>query len=421
VRDLPRIALVTYSTRPRGGPVHTVELAEALHALGCPVHVFAIGDPGAGFFRALEAPHTIFPGPEPGGTLEERVFASAGALAAGLAAAVPGRFDVVHVQDCIASTAATALRLEHPGLPLVRTVHHLDDFTTSALVNCQHRSVLEPDHLLVVSEFWRRALREGYGVEATVVTNGVDTGRFAAGSAAPAQRAALRDRAGADGRFLFLTVGGIEPRKGSLHLLEAMAALKGDLDPPPLLAVVGGHSFQDHAGYREAALARATQLGLSERDVVILGTVPDAEMPGWYQAADTFVFPSVKEGFGLVVLEAMAAGLPVVVSDIPVFREFLGRGEALLSRVGDSASLARAMRRAVTDRAVRVRLAAGGPAVAAAFSWERTARQHLDFYEGVLAGGAGTLGAVRAYSRERRLTSGRSGGGGGLPFGVGPV
>ena len=90
-------------------------------------------------------------------------------------------------------------------------------------------------------------------------------------------------------------------------------------------------------------------------DVVILGTVPDAEMPGWYQAADTFVFPSVKEGFGLVVLEAMAAGLPVVVSDIPVFREFLDRGEALLSRAGDSASLARAMRRAVTDRALAVR------------------------------------------------------------------
>ncbi|HEY4939228.1 MAG TPA: MSMEG_0565 family glycosyltransferase [Actinomycetota bacterium] len=385
MRSLPRIALVTYSTRPRGGPVHTVELAEALQALGCPVHVFAIGDPGAGFFRALAVPHTIFPGPQSAGTLEERVFASVDALAAGLAAAVPGRFDVVHVQDCIASTAAMALREANPCLPLVRTVHHLDDFTTSALVNCQHRSVLEPDHLLVVSEFWRRALRDGYGVEATVVTNGVDAGRFAARNGATAQRSVLRDRAGADGRFLFLTVGGIEPRKGSLHLMEALAALKGELDPPPMLAVVGGHSFQDHAAYREGALARASDLGLTERDVVILGTVPDAEMPGWYQAADTFVFPSVKEGFGLVVLEAMAAGLPVVASDIPVFLEFLGGGKALLARAGSSASLASAMRRAVTDRAERARLAAGGPALAAHFSWERTARQHLDFYERVLS------------------------------------
>ena len=88
----------------------------------------------------------------------------------------------------------------------------------------------------------------------------------------------------------------------------------------------------------------------------------------------------------------MAAGLPVVASDIPVFREFLGGGKALLARAGSSASLASAMRRAVIDRTERARLAAGGPGLAARFSWERTARQHLDFYERVLSGrpGAGS-------------------------------
>ena len=382
----PRVALVTYTTRPRGGPVHTVELAEALGGLGCPVHVFALGDPAAGFFRPLSVPHTIFPAPGSDGSLEDRVFAAVDALATGLAGALPGRFDVVHVQDCIASTAAVRLR-EAGGLGvLVRTVHHLDDFTTSALVNCQHRSVVEPDHLLVVSEFWRRALRRDYGVDATVVTNGVDARRFAAGNGAAdrAGREALRGRAGADGRFLFLTVGGIEPRKGSLELLEALASLKNVLDPPPLLAVVGGHSFQDHAPYRAAAMERAGQLGLTGDDVTVLGTVPDAEMPGWYRAADAFVFPSVKEGFGLVVLEAMATGLPVVASDIPVFLEFLHDGEALLPAAGDAAALAAAMRVVVTDAAERSRLAAAGPGVAQRFTWERTARQHLAFYERIL-------------------------------------
>ncbi|HLI56449.1 MAG TPA: MSMEG_0565 family glycosyltransferase [Actinomycetota bacterium] len=382
----PRVALVTYSTRPRGGVVHTLHLAEALSALGCPVQVFALGDPEAGFFRPVRAPATIFPAPPQCGSLEERVFASVDALSAGLLAAVPGSFDVVHSQDCIASRAATSLRAADPLVTLVRTVHHIDDFTTPALVDCQHRSVLEPDHVLVVSEHWRRLLADSYGVEATVVTNGVAVERFAANGHGDAERQGLRHRVGAGGRFLFLTVGGIEPRKGSLELMEAMGALRASLDPPPMLAVVGGHSFQDHRAYREAALARAAEVGLEEgRDLVILGTVPDAELPGWYRAADAFAFPSAKEGFGLVLLEAMAAGLPVVASDIPVFREFLGDGSALLTRAGDSADLAGGMRRLVTDPLLRRRLAAGGPAVAARFSWEKTARQHLALYEQIAA------------------------------------
>ena len=62
-RTVPRIALVTYSTKPRGGVVHCLELAEALYRAGCPVHVFALGDPAAGFFRPTAVPHTIFPAP----------------------------------------------------------------------------------------------------------------------------------------------------------------------------------------------------------------------------------------------------------------------------------------------------------------------------------------------------------------------
>jgi glycosyltransferase-like protein len=364
--------------------VHTLHLAEALQDLGCPVHVYALGNPAAGFFRPLRVPHTIFPAPEPAGTLEERVARSVDALARGLETRLRGDVDIVHVQDCIASRAVARQRWSDPAPVFVRTVHHLDDFTTPALVECQHRSVLDPDHVLVVSEFWRRAIGEIYGIDATVVTNGVDPGRFSA--VEPARAGELRARAGADGRFLFLTVGGIEPRKGSVHLVEAMAILKKDLDPAPVLAVVGGHSFQDHAPYREASLARAQELGLEEgRDLLVVGTVPEDELLVWYRAADAFVFPSVKEGFGLAVLEAMAAGLPVIASDIPVFREFLGGGEALLAPTGDAAALAAAMAAVVTEPGVRRRLAASGPGVASRFTWERSARQHLGFYRRILA------------------------------------
>ena len=94
-----------------------------------------------------------------------------------------------------------------------------------------------------------------------------------------------------------------------------------------MLAVVGGHSFQDYRAYRDRVLASLPGLGLRlDDDVVLLGTVPDAELPAWYAAADVLAFPSTKEGWGLAVLEAMSAGLPVVASDLPVFREYLHPG-----------------------------------------------------------------------------------------------
>src|SRR5579884_4248053 len=158
---------------PPGGVVHTLHLAEALQALGQPVHVFALGEPGQGFYRALDVPHTIVPAPPWAPTLEERVWRNVDTLAEALMGAAAG-FDLLHVQDCIAARAAT--RVREAGLPVrvVRTVHHVDDFTTPALVECQRRSIVDPDRVLVVSRYWRRLLRHEYGVEAEVVTNGVD-------------------------------------------------------------------------------------------------------------------------------------------------------------------------------------------------------------------------------------------------------
>jgi glycosyltransferase involved in cell wall biosynthesis len=201
-------------------------------------------------------------------------------------------------------------------------VHHIDDFTTAALIDCQRQAVLEPDAVFVVSEVWRRTLRAEFGVDAQVVHNGVDGARFA--PIPPSRRDEFRARVGADGRFLFLAVGGVEPRKGSIHLFEALARLTERMSPSPVLAVIGGQSFQDYEQYRTSALDRAERLGLTLGcDVILLGTVPDADMPAWYRSADALAFPSVKEGFGLAVLEAMSAELPVVASDLPVFREYL--------------------------------------------------------------------------------------------------
>jgi len=381
-RHQPPVALVTYSTRPRGGVVHTLHLAEALTRLGRQVHVFALGDPGVGFFRPVDTQVTIIPEPPREPTLEARVFASIDTLTRGLGQVLDGRYPLVHVQDCIAARAAVALRDQGAEIEVLRTVHHVDDFTTEALVECQRRSVLDPDHLIVVSRYWRDRLASEFGVDSAVVTNGVDASRFAAPTS---QSAALRSQVGADDRTLFLTVGGIEPRKGTRELIEALAIVHEQLDPPPVLVIVGGHSFQDHQHYREQVLDRVRQLPLNDA-LVLPGTVADAELPAWYQAADVFLFPSVKEGFGLVVLEAMAAGLPVVASDIPVFREYLkhGRG-ALLVPAHDAGALADAMLRLACDADLRSALAAAGPAVSGVYTWEGCAVQHMAIYDRVAA------------------------------------
>ncbi len=375
----PAVALVTYSTKPRGGVVHTLYLAEALNALGQPVHVFAMGDPEQGFFRPTEVPHTIIPAPVPAATLEDRVTQTVEVLVSGLQRASFGGCHVLHAQDCLAARAATQLRDEGAPIQVIRTVHHVDDFTTAALVECQRRSIVDPDRVLVVSEYWRRLLEQEYGVDAVVVTNGVDAQRFAGAPAAARQacRARIRD----DARFLFLTVGGLEPRKNSLALVEALSAVRTETGRPPVLAVVGEHSFQDHSGYRDAVLARAAALGLEVgSDIHLLGTVADTLLPAWYQAADAFVFPSTKEGWGLAILEAMSAGLPVVASDIPVFHEYLDGQDALLVPPHDRQALAQAMLRLIVDSGLRARLVNRGREVAARYTWENCARQHVAFY-----------------------------------------
>lgn len=357
--------------------MHTLALAEALHALGAPVTVVGLGDR---FFRDVDAPCVLFPAPDGTRSLDEKVFRSVDVLAAGLSE-IAGDYDVLHAQDCIAARAAARVRDAGGGQVVARTVHHVDDFTTPALIDCQRQAIVEPDHVLVVSRHWQRLLRDEYGVASEVVYNGVDAERFAAVDAR--RRAEFRDKIGAsDARFVFLAVGGIEPRKATADLFAALADVRRTVTPAPMLAIVGGHSFQDYAAYREAALARLPDLGMElGRDVVLLGTVPDDDLAGWYGAADALAFPSVKEGWGLVVLEAQAAGLPVIATDIPVLREYLTDGvDALLVPPHDPTRLAEAMRRIIADPDLRGRLADGGRAVAARYTWAATARRHMEIY-----------------------------------------
>jgi glycosyltransferase-like protein len=379
------LALVCHSTKPRGGLVHTLSLAEALHRRGFGVHLLALGDPSVGLFRPTDVPHTVLPAPTKAATtLTDRVFASIDTLTEGLSG-LAGDFDIFHAQDCIAARAAARVRDAGSGVPVVRTVHHVDDFTTQALIDCQRLAIEEPDRVLVVSEQWRGILRDDFGRVTEVVPNGVDPDRFP--RPADAECAALRARVGAGAdTFVFLAVGGVEPRKGTVHSFRALSLLRRE-GIKAVLAVVGGHSFQDYTAYRDASLALLPQLDLTlGEDVVLLGTVSESELAGWYHAADALAFPSINEGWGLAVLEAMSTGLPVIASDLPVFGEYLLDGEnALLPAVGDEQALAAAMRALISDPALRDRLRAGGSELLPRFSWAASAEKHEAIYREVRA------------------------------------
>jgi glycosyltransferase-like protein len=398
VTDRPlRIALLTYSTRPRGGVVHALELAEALQARGQAVRLFALEKPGrAAFFRPTSVPTSFIPvGDRPGEPMDDKIHRYIDAYVDYLRRELPGEepYDVYHAEDCISGNALVRLRREGLVPFVVRTVHHVDDFTSPGLISCQHDSIVEPDEILVVSQWWRERLAEDLGVPSRVVHNGVDLARYVPPSSAAA-RDEIRARLGLDGTVAVLAVGGVEPRKNSIVLLDAFVDVQRRLAAPtgrqPLLVFAGGASLFDHAAYRDAFEARlrrhvADSL-LDPASVRRTGPVDDEVLLGLYQAADVLAFPSVREGWGLTVLEAQASGTPVVASDIAVLREYLVDGQnALLVPPDDPDALGGALVRAATDRDLVATLRAGGLATARRFSWASSAERHLELYRELIA------------------------------------
>lgn len=181
-----------------------------------------------------------------------------------------------------------------------------------------------------------------------------------------------------------LWVGSLEPRKGVGTLVAAMARLAqgiGRSAPPACLVLAG------YAGWQNTELVAPQDreaLGPALRQ---FGRVSEAELRALYARAAVFAFPSLHEGFGLPVLEAMAAGVPVVASDIPAVREVAG-GAATLVPAGDVAAWAEALGGMLGEGGLsgagRARLVEAGRARAARFPWGATAAATLAVYEEVV-------------------------------------
>jgi len=194
-----------------------------------------------------------------------------------------------------------------------------------------------------------------------------------------------------EGGDYLLHVGTLQPRKNLPRLLEAFArAVAGRADVALVLAGARGWGGEDLDG-----LAR--RLGIADR-VRLTGYLPHADLPALYTGALALVMPSLHEGFGLPVLEAMACGVPVACSATSSLPEVAG-GAALLFDPLDVDDVAGAIARLIRDAGVRSALAAAGPRQAARFTWDRCARETLAVLEAVGRGGRRTDAPARGGRR----------------------
>lgn len=185
----------------------------------------------------------------------------------------------------------------------------------------------------------------------------------------PERAIAVRERYGLTGRY-FLFVGTMEPRKNLGSLLLAYQHLPADVQRAYPLVLAGSRGWEDEKFFTTIDALPS---------VHYIGRVPDADLPALMAESLAFVYPSYYEGFGLPVLEAMAAGAPVIASNASSLPEVAGTA-ALLVAPDDVLGLAEAMVRLAEDDALRDRLRARGRAQAESFSWQRTAEQTLAVY-----------------------------------------
>jgi glycosyltransferase involved in cell wall biosynthesis len=259
------------------------------------------------------------------------------------------------------------------SVPSVATIHdispivHPEWFSTKYVALYRlltAHAVRTTDRIVTVSEFARDEIAARYPKvrEKTVpIHNGVTPRDWDAGEAVKAL----------DGQEFLLFVGAMNPRKNLRTLVESYREYREQVTDPVALALAG----PKRDVFESEGLPRVD-------GVQTLGFVPESQLTWLYRNAMAFVFPSLYEGFGLPILEAMSAGTPVVTSDRGAMAEVAGDA-ALLVDPERRGNLADALERLTTNGELRTRLAAEGPSRAAEFTWERAAEETMRVYRAV--------------------------------------
>jgi phosphatidylinositol alpha-mannosyltransferase len=303
-----------------------------------------------------------------------------------------GRFDVVHVHEPASPSVGLLVCMIAKG-PIVATFH-------AASVRSKWLAAMGPvirpwlekvSGRIAVSDFARRLQVEHLGGDAVIVPNGVHVGAFADGPSLPGHTR------GVDGPTVGFLGRYDEPRKGLPVLLDAMRRVVRTHPGAQLLIAGRGNA---------AELARLVGEDLQPH-VALLGELSEADKAAFLRSVDVYCAPNLLgESFGVILIEALAAGAPIIASDLDSFASVLqgGRAGVLVPR-GNPAALARGLTELLGDPRRRAELSARGADVAAAYDWQVVAGRIVAVYETVVQPGGG---AVTATDDEELMIAARA-------------
>ena len=364
-----KIAMLTYSTRPRGGVVHALSLAEALQRKGIDVRLFSLRrrdqqDKTSGFYRPTNVPSTIFEF-DWSEDIKERLRSMTEAFMESL----PRDLDIYHAQDCVCDTALQLLVSER-GIkpPTVRTVHHVEDFPDQYLAKCEMMALRGDTMKITVSSFWQQELHKRYNMNSTVIHNGIDLSKFV--------------ESGKPREPFILFIGGMEARKGLEYAIETIEMLKQRGRNMRLVAVArpGFRGIESRAWFDHLV----ERCGVQDK-VELKELIGDAELHDLYSRASVFLLPSRMEGWGLSIMEAMASGCPVVSTPVGGVTELVSIGEnGLLVEVGDVSGFADAIGRLLDDKNIREMIVSNARHTVRKYTWDSAADKTIQLYHNVI-------------------------------------
>lgn len=375
-----RVLLLSWEFPPNhvgGLGRHVHDLGAALAAAGHQVTVITVADPGQPPAPAEAAGmrvHRVARPPEESNflawsyQLNRSLVAAAEALAAGRPA-----FDVVHAHDWLVGQAGMALKARW-GTPLVATIHATERGRNNGIREPIQQAIHDEewlltataDRVITVSHAMAREVADSFRVLPTVIYNGVTMPSAAMEAPPPPTPIAL------DAPY-FVYIGRLVQEKGVHVAIQALAVMRQTAH----LVIAG-------KGPMEAELKSVAEAWGLENRVHFVGRVTDDERDAWLRNATGGLVPSLYEPFGIVALEVMASGAPVIVGDTGGLAEIVSHGEdGLKVTPGDRAALAAQMDRLLTDPAEAKRLAEAGRVTAAGrFGWPAIAAATAAVYRG---------------------------------------